>query len=103
VACVFSGVGSQFLALATGILMMALLGMFNVHRHGTINSAAIVLYAFTSCISGYVASNMYRKMGGESWVWNINLTSFLFAGRFSQSMLLLVYRKYWRIRRFTFL
>ena len=44
-----TGVGSQFLALATGILMMALLGMFNVHRHGAINSAAIVLYAFTSC------------------------------------------------------
>lgn len=41
--------GSQFLALATGILMMALLGMFNVHRHGAINAAAIVLYAFTSC------------------------------------------------------
>ena len=31
-------------------------------------------------ISGYVASNMYKKMGGENWVWNINLTSALFAG-----------------------
>ncbi|XP_076457031.1 transmembrane 9 superfamily member 1-like [Babylonia areolata] len=80
--CAILGVGSQFLALATGILMMALLGMFNVHRHGAINSAAIVLYAFTSCISGYVAANMYRKMGGDTWVWNINLTSFLFAGPF---------------------
>ncbi|XP_025091367.1 transmembrane 9 superfamily member 1-like [Pomacea canaliculata] len=80
--CAILGVGSQFLALATGILMMALLGMFNVHRHGAINAAAIVLYAFTSCISGYVAANMYRKMGGESWVWNINLTSALFAGPF---------------------
>lgn len=45
----FLGVGSQFLALATGIMVMAVLGMFNVHRHGAINSAGIVLYAFTSC------------------------------------------------------
>jgi len=31
-------------------------------------------------ISGYVAANVYKKMGGENWVWNINLTSALFAG-----------------------
>ena len=74
------GVGSQFIAIATGILVMALLGMFNVHRHGSINAASIVLYALTSCIAGYVAANMYRKMAGDTWVWNINLTSCLFAG-----------------------
>ncbi|KAK6167869.1 hypothetical protein SNE40_021800 [Patella caerulea] len=79
VFCAILGVGSQFLALATGILLMAMLGMFNVHRHGAINSAGIVLYAFTSCISGYVAANMFKKMGGDNWVWNINLTSSLFA------------------------
>jgi len=44
-----SGVGTQFLAIISGILLMALLGMFNVHRHGSINAAAILLYAFTSC------------------------------------------------------
>lgn len=71
--------GSQFLAIASGILLMAVLGMFNVHRHGSINSAAVLLYAFTSCIAGYVAANMYKKMGGDSWVWNVNLTSALFA------------------------
>jgi len=48
--CVFgAGVGTQFLAIVSGILLMALLGMFNVHRHGSINAAAILLYAFTSC------------------------------------------------------
>ena len=39
----------QFLTLATGIIIMAMLGMFNVHRHGQINSAGVILYAFTSC------------------------------------------------------
>ena len=46
-----AGVGTQFLAIVSGILLMALLGMFNVHRHGSINAAAILLYAFTSCES----------------------------------------------------
>ncbi|KAL5014817.1 hypothetical protein ScPMuIL_009087 [Solemya velum] len=80
--CAILGVGSQFLALATGILLMAMMGMFNVHRHGSINSAAVILYAFTSCISGYVAANIYRRMGGDNWVWNINLASTLFAAPF---------------------
>ncbi|XP_060068139.1 transmembrane 9 superfamily member 1-like [Ylistrum balloti] len=80
--CAILGVGTQFLALATGIMMMAILGMFNVHRHGAINSAGIILFAFTSCIAGYVAANMYRKLGGDNWVWNINLTSCLFAAPF---------------------
>jgi len=44
----YSGVGTQFLAIVTGVLLMALLNMFNVHRHGTIDIAVIMLYAFTS-------------------------------------------------------
>lgn len=71
--------GAQFLALGTGIIVMALLGMFNVHRHGAINSAAILLYALTCCISGYVSSHFYRQIGGERWVWNIILTTSLFS------------------------
>jgi len=39
----------QFLTLATGIMLMAMMGLFNVHRHGQINSAGVILYAFTSC------------------------------------------------------
>ncbi|XP_074150438.1 transmembrane 9 superfamily member 1 [Sminthopsis crassicaudata] len=77
--CAVLGVGAQFLALGTGIIVMALLGMFNVHRHGAINSAAILLYALTCCISGYVSSHFYRQIGGERWVWNIILTTSLFS------------------------
>ncbi|XP_062993285.1 transmembrane 9 superfamily member 1 [Elgaria multicarinata webbii] len=80
--CAVLGVGSQFLALGTGIIVMALLGMFNVHRHGAINTAAILLYALTCCISGYVSSNFYRQIGGERWVWNILLTTSLFSAPF---------------------
>ena len=34
---------------------------------GALLTATIVLYALTSGISGYVASNMYRQMGGKKW------------------------------------
>ena len=43
------GVGSQFTSMISGILLMAVLGMFNVHHHNTLNSAGVILYAFTSC------------------------------------------------------
>ncbi|TRY56613.1 hypothetical protein DNTS_003521 [Danionella cerebrum] len=78
--CAVLGVGAQFLTLATGIIVMALLGMFNVHRHGAINSAAIVLYALTSCVSGYSSCSFYTQIQGQRWVWNIILTSSLFSG-----------------------
>lgn len=68
------------LFVAIGIIVMALLGMFNVHRHGAINSAAIVLYALTSCVSGYVSCSFYTQINGQRWVWNIILTSSLFSG-----------------------
>ncbi|XP_035267920.1 transmembrane 9 superfamily member 1 isoform X1 [Anguilla anguilla] len=77
--CAVLGVGAQFLTLATGIIVMALLGMFNVHRHGAINSAAIVLYALTSCVSGYCSCRFYTQIHGQRWVWNIILTSTLFS------------------------
>ncbi|XP_076147189.1 transmembrane 9 superfamily member 1 [Alosa pseudoharengus] len=77
--CAVLGVGAQFLTLATGIIIMALLGMFNVHRHGAINSAAIVLYALTSCVSGYCSCSFYTQIHGQRWVWNIILTSSLFS------------------------
>jgi len=50
VVVMVTGVGSQFLAIATGVLVMAVMGMFNVHRHGSIDIAVIILYALTSCM-----------------------------------------------------
>lgn len=77
--CAIIGNGTQFLALCVAIIVMALLGMFNVHRHHAMNSTAILLYAFTSCIAGYVSANLFKNIGGHNWVWNIVLTSSFFA------------------------
>ncbi|CAK8671341.1 transmembrane 9 superfamily member 1-like [Clavelina lepadiformis] len=76
--CSIIGVGTQLLSIGTGIIVMALLGMFKAHRHGSINTAAILLYALTSCVAGYVSSSYYRKFQGTNWVANIVLTSSLF-------------------------
>ncbi|KAM7437452.1 Transmembrane 9 superfamily member 1 [Porites harrisoni] len=77
--CAILGVGSQFLTLCFGIIFLALLGLFNVHRHGSMNTAAVLLYALTCCVSGYVSSNFYRNIGGTNWVWNVVLTTSLFS------------------------
>ncbi|XP_077518018.1 transmembrane 9 superfamily member 1-like [Amblyomma americanum] len=76
--CAILGVGTQFLCIAVGVLLMALLSVFNVHNHGSMNTAICVLYALTSCIAGFVSSKMYRQMGGTKWVTNVNLVSCLF-------------------------
>ncbi|GFY64686.1 transmembrane 9 superfamily member 1 [Trichonephila inaurata madagascariensis] len=80
--CAILGVGCQFLSIIFGIVIMSLMDLFNVHKHGAMNSIAFLLYAFTSGIAGYVSASMYKQMGGKLWVWNINLTSFLFSGPF---------------------
>ena len=76
--CAILGVGTQFLALAVGILFMAIVGLFNVHKHGSLNTAAVLLYAFTSGIAGFVSARVYKQMNGDKWVWNVNLTVCLF-------------------------
>jgi len=76
--CSILGNGCQFLALCFGIILMALSGMFNIHRHGQMNTAAILLYALTCCISGYVSNSMYKQINGDKWAWNLVLTASLF-------------------------
>ncbi|CAF1000755.1 unnamed protein product [Rotaria magnacalcarata] len=76
--CSVLGVGCQFLSIFTGILIFAVCGMFTVHRHGSLMASAVILYAFTSCVAGYMSGRMYRQLQGEHWTWNIILTANLF-------------------------
>jgi transmembrane 9 superfamily protein 1 len=52
--------------------------MFTVHRHGSLIAAGVILYAFTSCVAGFMSGRMYRQLQGEHWTWNIILTANLF-------------------------
>ncbi|CBY36864.1 unnamed protein product [Oikopleura dioica] len=76
------GVGTQFLAMACGILIIALCGGFKPGHGGAIHTYSIILYCITSSIAGYVSGSFYRKFGGHNWVRNIIMTAFLFTGPF---------------------
>jgi transmembrane 9 superfamily protein 1 len=52
--------------------------MFTVHRHGSLIASGVMLYAFTSCVAGFMSGRMYRQLQGEYWTWNIILTANLF-------------------------
>lgn len=68
------------LCMATIIIVLALAGQFNVHRHGAVNVASCFLYALTSFVSGFVACRFFKQMGeGFRWVQCVHLTSCLFA------------------------
>lgn len=70
----------QFLTMTLGIMLMAILGLFSVHRHGSVNAASVMLYALTSLVAGLVSATLYKRMDGTNWVSNINLTTVLFTG-----------------------
>eukprot|EP00127_Corallochytrium_limacisporum_P000167 Clim_evm28s6 gene=Clim_evmTU28s6 len=80
--CAIVGAGSQFIALAIFIMVLAILDIFNVHRHGALNAAAVVLYAMSSCVAGYISGFLYKQMGGDKWVSNALLTASVFVGPF---------------------
>lgn len=72
------GVGAQFLAVGTGILLLGGIGLYYPYNRGSMKTSLVVLYAITSFISGYVSASFYRRLGGDKWVWNVVLTSTLF-------------------------
>lgn len=65
--CSIIGVGSQFLSIIIGIILFGLFGMFTVHHHGSLFVLTIILYAFTSSISGFISARFYQQLQGEYW------------------------------------
>jgi len=72
------GLGSQFLAVFFGLLTLALVGVFYPGNSGSIYVAAIVLYALTSVLGGFVSATFYKQFGGDNWAWNIMLVGTLY-------------------------
>uniref|UniRef100_A0A9J2Q2V1 Transmembrane 9 superfamily member n=1 Tax=Ascaris lumbricoides TaxID=6252 RepID=A0A9J2Q2V1_ASCLU len=72
------GVGSQFIFLTMLILLLGSTNVVNVHRHGALNALAVIFYACTCGISGFVSARKYRQFDGRDWIKNVNLTTGLF-------------------------
>jgi hypothetical protein len=70
------------LTMVVGILVLALFGLFYPYNPGNLYVAAIVFYAITAGIGGFVAGRMYKQMNGDRWAWNIILTVTLFIAPF---------------------
>ena len=75
-ACVGNGV--QLFVLCFCLLSVSLLGTFGPHKRGAVVTALIILYALTSGVSGFVSAQLYKKLNGQTWVWNIVGSAVLF-------------------------
>ncbi|KAI5063248.1 hypothetical protein GOP47_0021795 [Adiantum capillus-veneris] len=78
--CAVIGSGTQLLALAIFIFMLALVGVFYPYNRGALYTALVVIYALTSGIAGYSAASFFRQLEGTNWVRNLLLTGCLFCG-----------------------
>uniref|UniRef100_A0A1I8FHM6 Transmembrane 9 superfamily member n=1 Tax=Macrostomum lignano TaxID=282301 RepID=A0A1I8FHM6_9PLAT len=74
------GVGAQFLAIITGLFVMAAARCpVQRARTGNITPPASCCTPSPLAIAGFVSCRMFRRLGGERWARNVLLTSFLFA------------------------
>eukprot|EP01089_Gocevia_fonbrunei_P014180 TRINITY_DN3821_c0_g1_i1.p1 TRINITY_DN3821_c0_g1~~TRINITY_DN3821_c0_g1_i1.p1 ORF type:complete len:314 (-),score=42.52 TRINITY_DN3821_c0_g1_i1:23-964(-) len=73
------GTGFQLAILVISVLCLAIVGTYYTRR-GTVVTAFIVCYSFTSFISGYVSSSFYSKHGGASWIVTMFMTAGIFPG-----------------------
>ncbi|XP_010910473.1 transmembrane 9 superfamily member 2 [Elaeis guineensis] len=74
------GSGTQLLAIAIFIFLLALVGVFYPYNRGSLFTALVVIYALTSGIAGYTATSFYLQLEGTNWVGNLLLTGCLFCG-----------------------
>jgi hypothetical protein len=62
--CAIIGVGAQFLTMGAVIIVMALMGWFNSHRHHSMSTAAIFIYMLSCFVAGYVSNALYVQLEG---------------------------------------
>jgi hypothetical protein len=58
------------------------LGVFYHTNRGALFVAALLVFSFTSCVSGYVANSWYQKLGGTNWSRCTLATYFMYLGPF---------------------
>eukprot|EP00794_Sanderia_malayensis_P010630 gene10630-11756_t len=74
------GVGSQIGIMVSVTLVFACLGFLSPANRGALMTCVLVLFVFLGTVGGYIASRVYKMIGGERWKTNVLLTSFLFPG-----------------------
>ena len=62
--CSIVGAGTQLLLLIILLVSLGIVGFYYGSKGGLI-TAGLFLYAFTSCIAGYISSSLYKFLGGD--------------------------------------
>ncbi len=52
---------AQLLCLCIGVLLLACLGVYSQYNRGALWVAALIIFALTSCVNGYVAGKRQKK------------------------------------------
>jgi len=71
------GTGHQLILLVFCVLFFAAVGAYYRHR-GTVVTACILCYAFTSFVGGYASGGFYARNAGKNWIKNMFVTASLF-------------------------
>ncbi|KAI4216490.1 MAG: hypothetical protein LQ351_000979, partial [Letrouitia transgressa] len=74
------GSGTQFVFMATGLLMLSCFGVLNPSFRGGFVSVGIGLFIFAGIIAGYFSSRMYKTFGGMNWRKNTWMLPLVYAG-----------------------
>lgn len=74
------GNGAQLLLLSFLFLILAVIGVFYPdYSYSSMYTAIVIIYIFTTGVSGFVSQKYYLQFGGDKWVYNVLLTVVLFA------------------------
>jgi len=76
--CSAVGAGLQLFSMVVMIVLVGCIGVY--YQRGAVASAAVVSYMVTAVVAGYTSANLYQKLGGEKWAWNIFVTALMFVG-----------------------
>lgn len=83
--CAMVGSGAHLLLTGFGTALFAAIQIANnrsLFATGSVTASSIGLsfYLMTSAVSGYISANLYRRLGGVKWKWNVLVTVFMFTG-----------------------
>jgi len=76
--CAAIGAGAQLTSMVVFVILVGCMGSH--YQRGAVASAAVISYMITSLLGGYISANLYQKLGGEKWAWNIFITALSFMG-----------------------
>lgn len=76
--CSAVGAGAQLTSMMFMVVLVGCIGAY--YQRGAVASAAVISYMVTALLGGFVSANLYQKLGGEKWAWNIFITALSFMG-----------------------